>query len=191
MAITAAALFFLGCGACNSKELESPEDNDTEEVSQVPWETCGYDVGDHLCDFDLLDQNGDTFVLYDNIGVPIVLDFSTMWCSYCQVAAQEAQEVQDNYSAHNLLYVTVLIEDATGQPPTVEDASNWSQVFGIIDPPVLVGSRDMIDTTGTAGFSVTGWPTFLFVTDGMVLDSGLRGYSASSLDAMIQDLLTE
>jgi len=186
-----ATLTLLGCNSCGPAELES-QSNDTEvEESLVTWADCDYNVGDHPCNFELLDQNNDTFKLYDHVGKPIVLDFSTMWCGYCQVAAQEVQAVTDAYKDYDLLYVTVLIETSTGASPSVEDVNNWAQVFGIIDAPVLAGSRDMIDSSGIQGYPVTGWPTFVFIDDEMIIKSMLRGYSSTSLDMMIQDLLTE
>ena len=103
------AFFILGCGACNKGEI----DEIVEEENPITWEECGYNQGDHMCDFSLVDQNGDHFDLYDHIGDPIILDYSSMWCGYCQVAAGSVTSVQDYYADHDLLYVTILIENIT------------------------------------------------------------------------------
>ena len=42
------------------------------------WSDCGGMIGDHPCDFSLVDQNGDTFTLYNNYGKLIVLDFVSL-----------------------------------------------------------------------------------------------------------------
>ena len=51
-------------------------------------------------------------------GKVIVLDFSTMWCGYCQVLAGETQDMQDKYGPEGFVYVTVLFENMRGKPTT-------------------------------------------------------------------------
>ena len=157
----------------------------------MTWEECGYQQGEHMCDFTLKDQNGDDFSLYDHIGRPIILDYSTMWCGYCQVAAYEVSAIQDAYSDYDLLYVTILVEDTAGNPADETDCENWSGLFGIIDPPVLAGSRDLLDSNGVSGVQIAGRPSFLFLTDEMVIHSTLRGYSSAGIEQGIQNIIAE
>ena len=165
---------------------------ETEEPSPITWDTCGYQVGDHLCNFTLVDQNGDTFDLYENFGKPIVIDFSTMWCGYCQVAAQEVDAVSDKYSNSDLVYITILIENYYGNSPTTEDCASWADMFGIIKSPVLSGERSLIDyPDGLTGVPVSGWPTFLFLNSDLTIDSMLTGYGSDSIDYKIQGILPE
>ena len=63
----------------------------------IDWDDCSQQVGDHPCDFTLIDQNGDEFKLYDHHGKVIILDFSTMWCGPCMMAAQEIEHLQQKY----------------------------------------------------------------------------------------------
>lgn len=181
------SIFLLGCGACNNAN----NDRETSEpvVSLITWDTCGDDIGEHMCNIELKDQNGSNFNLYDHVGKPIVLDFSTMWCGYCQVAAQEVTSVQAAYADHDLLYITVLVEDSSGAAATVTDCANWASVFGIIDQPVLAGSREMLQSGENGGIEITGWPTFFFLTDELVVDTILRGYSAAAIDAGVQRII--
>ncbi len=175
---------------CKGSELKVKEP--AEEPSPITWTECGYQVGDHLCNFALVDQNGDTFDLYENYGRPMVVDLSTAWCGYCQVAAREITEIQNKYSEYGLIYVTILIEDHIGNPPDVSFCEDWATTFGILDSPVLAGSREMIDyPSGENGFLVTGWPYFIFLTPDLVIDSELRGYSSSYIDEGIQNSLPE
>lgn len=182
------AIISLGCNGC-AAELEV--ETSPPEVDLVTWDECGYNVGDHMCDFSLVDQNGDEFHLYDYIGKPIVLDYSTMWCGYCQVAAQDVEQTQLDNASSELLYVTILIENQAGMPPSIADCENWSSIFGIISAPVLGGSRDLIDTSAEKGVPVSGWPTFLFLDKEMIIKDVLRGYSKESLDYKIQSLIMD
>jgi thiol-disulfide isomerase/thioredoxin len=180
------AVCMLGCNACKDTDESIPE-----EVSLITWDDCGYQQGEHMCDFSLQDQNGDDFDLYDYIGQPIVLDYSTMWCGYCQVAAADVSAISANYSEYDLLYVTILIENTLGEPADVADCDDWASIFGIIDAPVLAGSRELIDPDGKSGISLSGWPTFLFLTDEMVIETIVRGYSEGAIDWGIQIITTE
>ncbi len=180
----------LGCSGCVPGEVEVPEASE-EEISLVTWDSCGYEEESHMCDFTLEDQNGDEFNLYDHIGRPIVLDYSTMWCGYCQVAAQDVAEAEQDHADIDLLYITVLIETPSGAPPSIEDCENWASVFGIINSPVLAGNRDLIDPSAVSGVPVSGWPTFLFLDEEMVIKGELRGYSKEALNYKIQTLLMD
>jgi thiol-disulfide isomerase/thioredoxin len=180
-------LMFILIG-CTGKEVEAPE----PEVSLITWDECGYEVGDHLCDFTAVDQNGNSFNLYENVGRPIIIDYSTMWCGYCQRAAQEVDLVSAQYSHYNLLYATVLVENQYGDAPTVSDCSMWASVNNIVESPVLTGDRSLIGTPGqNDGVPVQGWPTFLFLSDDLKIQSILAGFGSSAIDQRIQLIVPE
>jgi|10_taG_2_1085330.scaffolds.fasta_scaffold01199_4 thiol-disulfide isomerase/thioredoxin len=175
------------CSGCKSGELIS----ETDESNSVPWTECSYETGDHPCDFDLVDQNGDTMSLYENYGKVIVIDFSTEWCGYCQVAASDIQRISSEYDKENFVYITIIIETMSGSEPTQDDLKRWADNFGIIDAPVLSGNRSLIASEANDGWSVTGWPTFYFITSDMIIHEVLRGYSASSIDYLIEDTMSQ
>jgi thiol-disulfide isomerase/thioredoxin len=128
----------------------------------------------------------------ENVGRPIVLDYSTMWCGYCGLAAQEVDQVSEKYKDNNLLYVTVLIEDQYGDPPDTSDCNLWALNFKIENNPVLAGSRDLIGTPGNNdGLPVTGWPTFVFLREDLSIYSIRAGFSSQSLDIEIYNLVSE
>ncbi|MDB4337400.1 TlpA family protein disulfide reductase [bacterium] len=197
MSLRRAATFFimsfllLGCEACGPADLEVQGSDTVDEVNLITWDQCGYQKGDHMCDFTLKDQNGQSFSLYENVGNPIVIDYSTMWCGYCQVAAQEVTEIETKYKESGLIYVTILIEDTSGQPTDEADCASWSSVFGIIDAPVLAGSRDLIDATEESGPAISGWPSFLFLDKELVITSFMRGYSKPGLESGIQTIIAD
>ena len=172
--------------------LEGIHDTDPTDLlplSPITWETCSGIEGDHPCNLVGTDQRGDTFGLYAHYGRPIVLDFSAGWCGPCRDAAAHAQEVQDLYRDSGLLYVTVLIETANGSVPTEEDVAIWADEYGNTDSPVVAGSRAILQSGGGT-WPLTGWPTFYYIDDKMVLRDIDRGYNAQEVIHSIDWLLT-
>ena len=184
-------LFAFSLFAC-TPELESTVDTQApvaEEIDLITWESCSQTIDDHPCDFSLSNSEGDIVSLYDFIENPVVLDLSAMWCAPCNRAADEVQAVQDHYSDFDLVYLTVLIENYDGEPPTVEDLELWKSEHVIETAPVLAGSRDLLSANPDVGWPLTGWPTFYFIDDEMVLRSEVRGFNAMLIDVNILDIL--
>ncbi len=157
--------------------------------SPITWDTCSGVEGDHPCNLMGPDQNGDTFGLYANFGRPIVLDFSTGWCGPCRQAAQHAEEVQEAYSAHNVLYVTVLIETSNGSIPTQADINQWADEFGLEESLVVGGSRALLESGG-GSWPLSGWPTFYYIDRNMVLRDIDRGYNANEITHSLDWLIS-
>ena len=84
------AFFVTGCtkGEADSTDVVEVEQN-------IGFEDCGYGVGDNPCNFSLTDQDNKKFNLWDHYGSAMVLDFSTMWCGYCRIAAGTVQETHE------------------------------------------------------------------------------------------------
>ena len=158
-------------------------------LSPIVWDTCSGVEGDHPCNLIGSDQRGDTFGLYAHYGRPIVLDFSAGWCGPCRNAAAHAQEVQDLYRDSGLLYVTVLIETTNGSIPAEKDVALWAHEYGNTDSPVVAGSRSMLQSGG-GSWPLTGWPTFYYIDDEMVLRDIDRGYNAQEVIYSIDWLLS-
>ena len=85
------------------------------DPSPITWNTCSGVQGDHPCNLEGPDQRGDNFGLYSLYGHPIVLDFSTGWCGPCRNAAGHVAGSSRPLSRLWLLYITVLIETASGE----------------------------------------------------------------------------
>ncbi len=186
----ATCLFLILLTACGCNPDETDGAAQDSEVSLITWEECGYSIGDHMCNFSFKDQENNTFELYDNVGSPMVVDFSTMWCAYCQVAAADMGEVVDAWGHKNLIYITVLIEDAYGDEVDVDDLQSWADTFQIPrTSPILAGDRTIIDVSEENGVPVTGWPTFILLREDLVIHSGMRGYSKEGLNSMINDMI--
>jgi len=180
-------LIFTGCNSCN-KGVDDTQDT-IQDSSPITWTECGHEMGDHPCDFTLVDQDGNEWSLYDHYGEIIVLDFSTQWCYYCQVAGAEAQALQDSYIDKEVVYVSLLIEDNQGNTPPADGViQTWADTYGIT-APVLGGSRDMLDSTIEGGWQVTGWPTFYFIDREMVIHTSMKGYSSVNLLTVLDQML--
>ena len=158
-------------------------------VSPITWDTCSGVEGEHPCNIIAPDQRGDNFGLYAHFGRPIVLDFSTGWCGPCRAAAQHAEEVQNMYSEHNVLYVTVLIETDNGSTPTQSDLIQWAYEYGLNNSLVIAGSRGLLESGG-GEWPLTGWPTFYYIDRNMVLRDIDRGYSANEIEHSLNWLVT-
>ena len=179
-------LLVLGCGSCNPDESET-----AEEISPITWTACSYEVDDHPCDFTLKDQDGKDWTLYDYYGSIIILDFSTEWCGYCQLAASESETFRAQYIDDNVLYITIMIEDRYGDSPPAEDIVDyWVEYFGITEP-VLSGDRTMLDSTGETGWPVAAWPTFFIIDRDMTLHEKMQGYNGATLMTIIDGILVE
>jgi thiol-disulfide isomerase/thioredoxin len=150
---------------------------------------CGHAIGDDICDLVLKDQNDDMWRLHDVEGDIVVLDFSAMWCGPCQSAASTVQEMQDFYESEGFHYITILIDDPTGDTVELDEAQDWAAAFGIETAPVLQGSRDLVNVSPELGYPISSWPTFVFVDRNLEIFWGIYGYSEEYLKMVIEDML--
>lgn len=186
---SAISIAMLGCSCSDQSSVNSA--TGAPEESPITWEECSQNIGDHPCDFSFYDQHGNEFSLYENYGTAMLIDFSTMWCGYCQVAASTAQPTQDKYGPDGFLYVTVLAEDYSGSEVDQSDVDLWINNFGITSAPVLLGDRSIVDPTAQNGYPISGWPTFVMIDKNMVLTHGVNGWSEELIIQWIEETLEE
>tara|TARA_R110001583_G_scaffold31899_3_gene108806 strand:+ start:6819 stop:7400 length:582 start_codon:yes stop_codon:yes gene_type:complete len=162
-----------------------------EDLSPITWTDCSSNEGDHPCDFTLKDHLGNDVNLYELYGKPIVVDFSTMWCYYCQMAGYDVKEIADLYSDEELIYITVLIENFGGSKPEQTDLAEWADHFGLgdVSTPVLSGEEQMMVASKEDGWYAEAWPTFYFIDDEMRTKMYLRGWSAASINAGVESII--
>ena len=176
--------------ACGPAELKT-EDSTKEEdpYAWATWEDCSQTEGDHPCNFTLKDQNGNDVSLYDFYGSPVILDFSAMWCGPCNSAAIELQDTVDSYSNDGLRYITVLIDNSQGNPPTQSELEGWASDYGITEP-ILGGNRDMLNGDPTLGWPLGSWPTFVGITSEMKIHLVMTGFSSSLIEYLADETIS-
>ena len=182
-------LLSLLIGCIGGGDVDTSKQAATEEESPITWDECSYRIGEHICDLNLVDQNADMFNLYSHYGQPMIIDLSAMWCGPCNRSAPWADVFVQRYAEHNLLWATILIEDESGNEPDAADLARWVETHEINDSYVLKGSREMLDPAGNLGFPLTSWPTFVFVTDEMIIYHGVAGWSEEYMDQKLTEML--
>jgi thiol-disulfide isomerase/thioredoxin len=157
--------------------------------ADITWDQCGQEIGDNPCNFSLIDQEENTFSLYDNFNTVLILDFSAGWCGPCISASTHVQDFQDKYGSQGFIWVTILIENSYGEPPSQEDLASWAESAGIHSSPILAGDRSMIDLTATSGYPISAWPTIVVIDKGMVLKHGIVGWNEEIVTEWIENSL--
>tara|TARA_Y100001970_G_scaffold271481_1_gene366928 strand:- start:51980 stop:52540 length:561 start_codon:yes stop_codon:yes gene_type:complete len=155
------------------------------------FEDCENTLESTACDFTGINSLNEKQSLYEFYKKPIVLDFSAMWCGPCNQAASEVEELYRLYEKEDLVYLTVLIENRQGQPPTSDDIKWWLEEWGIIESPVLGSDRSLLNNGETSGWFLGGWPTFYFINKDMKIQGYLRGYSKEAVVDGIEKIIEE
>ncbi|MEQ1504261.1 MAG: hypothetical protein ABMB14_18610, partial [Myxococcota bacterium] len=128
-----------------------------------------------------VDQFGQEVHLYDLAGggVPVVVDFSTVWCPPCNDWADylagietvnnawvNAPNIRAAVESGEVRWVTVLLENISGGEPTDQDAVSWSEVHPDDRIPVLIpGNPSAPVHFGGINF----YPTMMVLDDDMTV----------------------
>lgn len=178
---------------CVEKEVpeESPvvDSAETSVEESVSFDSCSYRIGENICNIESVDQNADMFDLYSYYGRPIVIDLSTMWCPICQRAAPYAEQFMTDWEDYDLLWITIILEDDMGNEVNAAELAQWSLEHGLEKSLVVKGSRHMLDLEGLSGFPATGWPTFVFIDEDLLIFHGVGGWSEEYVEQKLTEML--
>tara|TARA_Y100000593_G_scaffold7215_3_gene13553 strand:- start:2963 stop:3601 length:639 start_codon:yes stop_codon:yes gene_type:complete len=153
------------------------------------YENCGQGIAQHPCNFKLQDQYGKSWQLYDHRGSIIVLDFSTMWCGVCMHAATKIENILEDYEGHNIIWVTVLLQDQYGNLPTLDLIKLWARTFEIEYSPVLVGDLRIAKAIVTGEYDVTVLPTMVIIDQEMTIQYIMEGWNEGRFRVYLDSLI--
>ncbi len=187
------AALFLGCctgGISEKTNVSSEEATVIPEPEYEEQEDCSGQLGKHSCNFELSDQYGNRWELYDHYGDIIVLDFSTVWCGVCQYVAQDIDLFAEAYKEKGVIWVTILLQDIHGLPVSEADALEWATVFKITHAPVLAGDVSLAIPEEKGSFPISVMPTFVIIDRDMVVSYVMDGWNESRLLNHLNGMLT-
>lgn len=147
-------------GACTLTRLAQPEAGTCDATIEINrWPKYegndgvkpdivdrGWNVGDVLPDFRLVDQFGEPVCLDQMIGHWVVVDWSSQWCIPCQQIAQTVRCQAEAYG-DDLVYMTLLDEDHANQPATTETAVQWADLYELslgTQTPVIADGTEVV-----------------------------------------------
>ena len=152
-----------------------PYNPDKDALVQGTWAQANTTVGSPFARQTYLDQHGDEVDIYDfanftnnESGEPsfIIVDMSAQWCGPCHNMAewisgvdnsdtlpyqQVYPSLRDKVHSLRVWWITIIVEDANGGPPTVGDTSSWAQAHQDAYIPVLADETQQIRDTYNAG----------------------------------------
>lgn len=147
----------------------------------------GYDKGDVPCDLRLTDQFGDEVSLWQFWGDVVVLDVSTVWCGPCQQLAESTQATYEHFEPQGFMYLTLLQQDAHGEPTKPEDVALWVDAFGIQAPVLDDGEMSAAGALVSEGT----YPALLVIDRRMRVHRRITTPDATLLDEAVEALIND
>ncbi|WP_106395867.1 TlpA family protein disulfide reductase [Enhygromyxa salina] len=139
-----------------------------DDLEQGSWATSTTATGSPFPRAEFLDQHGDSVDIYDfanftsnETGEPsyMIIDMSAQWCGPCHnmanwIAGVDNAEtaslqtayptVRDKVYSLRIWWITIIVEDAAGNPPTLSDSESWYAAHQDNHIPVLVDETQQV-----------------------------------------------
>ena len=142
-------------------------------------------VGDVAVDFTLYDQHGISRKLSDYRGQVILLDISTMWCTYCQIEADHAEEFYRQYKDRGFIMLNALYADYNGAPITYDDCQDWADFYELTFPILVDFDEEVWGIYGEANEI----PLNIVIDRDFIIRYKAPGYNDTSIRQMVESLL--
>jgi thiol-disulfide isomerase/thioredoxin len=113
---------------------------------QLPESGSPLQVGDQPYEFALQDLDGNTVVLSQFIGRPILINFWATWCGPCRLEMPELQSVFEEYRDSEDFLILALDQDETA-----EDVIAYFDELGLTFQPLLDDNNDTAKNYGLQG----------------------------------------
>jgi len=149
----------------------------------------GFEKGEVVPDFLLMDQYGQDVSLWQFYGSVIVMDVSTMWCGPCGNLADTVQEIADSRREQGFVYMTLFPEDVDKDAedptiPDIEDLNAWGDYHEIAEPLLSDDARY------TEAITTDAFPVIIIIDREMKASARLEGISddgpiVSAVDALL------
>ncbi len=138
-------------------------------------------IGYTAPDFTLESLSGEQVQLSALRGNPVVLNFWTSWCGYCNDEMPDFQKAYDTYQDEGLIILAINVTSDDSR----NDAINYINTNGY-SMPVLFDD----DGNATRKYNVNGYPNSFFIdSEGIIQDIAYGFIDAYTLDSMLQSIL--
>ncbi len=131
----------------------------------------GWEEGDVVQAFSLVDQFNETVDFHDFCGRVILIEVGAMWCGPCQEAAPELQSLYREFSNDGVMVISLLTEtEIQGEGASPEDAATWANTYGLEFPVLADPGWDVAGNFSPDG--TVSIPNYTFIdTDMRILES--------------------
>ena len=173
----------------NSNQVEVVLNRSTE--SSGPKQ--GYKVGQLAYDFTLLDKSQNRKTLSRYLGKVVLLNLSTMWCTFCREEMPHLQSLYGKYKTQGLIILNGLSQNYAYEPIRLTDLAKWVNTYHI-SFPVLADLFFGVYNPYTAFPTPKTFPLNILIDRTGKIRWKKFGYSAdilSEMEAKILKLLAE
>ena len=166
--------------AADTTAQQIPSLDTASGVADLPSSSGLLKVGNSAHDFDLKDLEGNSIVLADFEGQPVILNFWATWCAPCRIEMPELQATHEKYKDDGLV-ILALNQDES--PETVR--SFFYDQLGLTFTPVLDVDQLVAEQYGVfnypSTFFINGDGVITAIHRGPVLQSQIDGYLADTI----------
>jgi peroxiredoxin len=181
-------LFILSCVAAKPAPKKSVEVITNSVTTEIIAEECSYETDNVACDFKIMSSTGNEVSLFQFRGKTVILQFSVMWCHWCQVGAKDGDAVVQHYGDDKVVWLSVFLSNPRGKIPSVNDLKMWGEFYDIEDQYLLVGNEELVvEQLGKGQPIIKGFPSYFIIDEHGVINGKFLGYNPDMLKSAIKN----